>query len=155
MKKIFLIFLIALSIKSSKEEIKDLSKNLGGYIKCMLSSKKFVDNLSQAVETIFKASSIVEYMGLIGNLEPILKTCFGIKIEEIIKYLMPSSLSLQSSQKKSFVLNQVKDLDAPILLRKYLYDNIAYTDFNTAKKECIEVTSQPPYEKYNYICYFL
>ena len=25
----------------------------------------------------------------------------------------------------------------------------------TAKKECIEVTSQPPYEKYNYICYFL
>ena len=66
-----------------------------------------------------------------------------------------SSPAFQSTQKQYFMLSHVKDLDAPILLRKYLYDNIANTDLNTAKKECLEVTSQPPYEKYNYICHLL
>ena len=154
MKKIFLIFLIVLSIKSSKEQKKDLSKKVGGYIKCMLSSKKYVESLSKTIETIFLASDMMGYLGLVGDLEPILKTCFGLKIEDIIKYIM-SSPAFQSTQKQYFMLSHVKDLDAPILLRKYLYDNIANTDLNTAKKECLEVTSQPPYEKYNYICHLL
>ena len=157
MKKILLILLIiSLSINSSIEAEAISSAKVKGYITCLLSSKKRVEEITSIFETLFKENNILGYLGLLSPITNIAQECFGINISDLIKnfigFAFARSPLLQTSPKTSLILKQVQNLDAPILLRKYLYDNIVQKDLITAKKECLVVTSQHPFEKYNYIC---
>ena len=155
MKKIFFIFIIiALYIKSSIESNNILSTKVESGLKCIFSSKKNVEVLNSLVETFFKESSVIYYLDSVFKTGDIMKECFNINIMDIIKEYMPltNSPKLQSSLKTALILNKIQKSNAPILLRKYLFDTIDKTDLISAKKECIVVTSQHPYEQYNYIC---
>ena len=50
------------------------------------------------------------------------------------------------------MLNNIQNYNAPLLLRKYLYDTAVKTDIIKAKKECIDITKMVPYDKFKNIC---
>ena len=155
MKKILLVLLIiSLSINSSLEEEATLSTKVKSYITCLLSSKKNVEDISTIFETLFKENSLIGFASLLNPLNNIMQECFGMTVFDLLNIFkgFTSTPLFQTSPKTSLILKQVQNLDAPILLRKYLYDNIVQKDLITAKKECFVVTSQHPFEKYNYIC---
>ena len=71
----------------------------------------------------------------------------NINIFEIIK--------LNSEPKIPEVLNKIKNFNAPILLRKYLYDFISKNGLEYAKNECLSLISEKPFIQYKRICSLL
>ena len=64
-------------------------------------------------------------------------------------------LGLKSEPKVPEVLNKIKNFNAPILLRKYLYDFISKNGLEYAKNECLSLIKEKPFVQYKKICSLL
>ena len=150
MKQIYFIFLLIISINfANQAKIQTLSEKVVVKFKCLFATPEKIEVLSDIFESLFVDPFMLVFIKVM-NLLPILETCFGIDIMEIIKKLIPSMQSFQVQQQ--IMLYNVQNYNAPLLLRKYLYDTAINTNVINAKKECIDVTKKIPYDKYKNIC---
>ena len=147
MKHIYLLFLLIMSFNLSNQ-LKTLSEMAVVKLKCFFSTEENINSIIEVFSSLFDQSVFV-ILPKIVNLSPIIKSCMGVDIYEIIKYL-PFMQSFQVQQQ--YMLNNIQNYNAPLLLRKYLYDTAVKTDIIKAKKECIDITKMVPYDKFKNIC---
>ena len=146
MKSKIITLLIFLLSNFSKAQTTTSSVYKG--VKCLFNDKKTMNNIENVLELFFSNDNqaVIKVLTL---LSPI-KDCFGINITGLIS----STLSLQKESNDA-VLNQVKNYDAPIILRKYIYDYASNKGMISAKEECQKITEQEPYISYKNICNLL
>ena len=147
MKHIYLLFLLIMSFNLSNQ-LKTLSEMAVVKLKCFFSTEENINSIIEVFSSLFD-QGISGILSKIVNLSPIIKSCMGVDIYEIIKYL-PFMQSFQVQQQ--YMLNNIQNYNAPLLLRKYLYDTAVKTDIIKAKKECIDITKMVPYDKFKNIC---
>ena len=147
MKHIYLLFLLIMSFNLSNQ-LKTLSEMAVVKLKCFFSTEENINSIIEVFSSLFDQEVFV-ILPKIVNLSPIIKSCMGVDIYEIIKYL-PFMQSFQVQQQ--YMLNNIQNYNAPLLLRKYLYDTAVKTDIIKAKKECIDITKMVPYDKFKNIC---
>ena len=148
MKKVFLVVVLLLSLEISKES-DSIKNNLKAITKCFLNTKSNRDTMISIFEKIFTFKNIYDLLTPLSKLILLIKECTGkeINIFEIIK--------LNSEPKIPEVLNKIKNFNAPILLRKYLYDFISKNGLEYAKNECLSLISEKPFIQYKRICSLL
>ena len=117
-------------------------------LKCLFNDKKTMNNIENVIELFFSNDSRAMIKAL-TLLSPI-KDCFGLNITGLIS----STLSLKK-ETNDVILNQVKNYDAPIVLRKYIYDYANNNGMVSANEECQKITEQEPYVNYKKICNLL
>ena len=147
MKHIYLLFLLIMSFNLSNQ-LKTLSEMAVVKLKCFFSTEENINSIIEVFSSLFD-QDVFGILPKIVNLSPIIKSCMGVDIYEIIKYL-PFMQSFQVQQQ--YMLNNIQNYNAPLLLRKYLYDTAVKTDIIKAKKECIDITKMVPYDKFKNIC---
>ena len=147
MKHIYLLFLLIMSFNLSNQ-LKTLSEMAVVKLKCFFSTEENINSIIEVFSSLFD-QDVFGILPKILNLSPIIKSCMGVDIYEIIKYL-PFMQSFQVQQQ--YMLNNIQNYNAPLLLRKYLYDTAVKTDIIKAKKECIDITKMVPYDKFKNIC---
>ena len=147
MKHIYLLFLLIMSFNLSNQ-LKTLSEMAVVKLKCFFSTEENINSIIEVFSSLFD-QGVFGILSKIVNLSPIIKSCMGVDIYEIIKYL-PFMQSFQVQQQ--YMLNNIQNYNAPLLLRKYLYDTAVKTDIIKAKKECIDITKMVPYDKFKNIC---
>ena len=139
MKIIYLILIIFISFNLSNqtEEFSEKGVNM---LKCFFSTKERIDIMYSIFEKLFKSASY-ELIAIATKLIPIIKECTGLEIK----------LPFGSFQNNN-ILKNVQEADAPLILRKYLYDTAVKNNIFEAKKECYQLTKMVPYDKYKNIC---
>ena len=143
MKIIYLILIIFISFNLSNQT-EELSEKGVNMLKCFFLTKERIDIMYSIFEKLFKTTNPMELYELIPiaiKLKPIIKECTGFEIE----------LPFGSFQNNN-ILKNVQEADAPLLLRKYLYDTAVKNNIFEAKKECYQLTKMVPYDKYKNIC---
>ena len=148
MKKLYLILILLISFNFSNQ-FTTLPNKLIIPLKCIFSSSNNIEILTNFVQTVFTKSKFNEWILSIIALGQIFKDCLGIDIMQ----LLPIFSNLSTVQnKKEIVLTKLQNANAPILLRRYLYDTAVKSDIFKAKRECNEITSMIPYDQYKHIC---
>ena len=151
MKRIFLVFILLLSIELSKGQL--TTDKMRGVFKCFISSQSNIDKISSFIEALFKENNAVMWLSYFYQLQLVIKDCIGIDLVEIAKeMILGGKIKLLSQQKTYEILAKLKNSNAPILLRKYLYDYISQNGLEHAKKQCDEITREKPYDKFKNIC---
>ena len=143
MKIIYLILIIFISFNLSNQT-EELSEKGVNMLKCFFLTKERIDIMYSIFEKLFKTTNPTELLELIAiatKLKPIIKECTGFEIK----------LPFGSFQNNN-ILKNVQEADAPLLLRKYLYDTAVKNNIFEAKKECYQLTKMVPYDKYKSIC---
>ena len=143
MKIIYLILIIFISFNLSNQT-EELSEKGVNMLKCFFLTKERIDIMYSIFEKLFKTTNPMDLYALITiapKLIPIIKECTGFEIE----------LPFGSFQNNN-ILKNVQEADAPLLLRKYLYDTAVKNNIFEAKKECYQLTKMVPYDKYKNIC---
>ena len=143
MKIIYLILIIFISFNLSNQT-EELSEKGVNMLKCFFLTKERIDIMYSIFEKLFKTTNPMELYELIAiatKLIPIIKECTGLEIK----------LPFGSFQ-YNIILKNVQEADAPLLLRKYLYDTAVKNNIFEAKKECYQLTKMVPYDKYKNIC---
>ena len=148
MKHIFLLFLLIISFNLSNQ-VKTLPETTVVKLKCFFSTNENINLITDFLESLFDKNFYV-ILSRAMALFPIIKSCLGVDILEIISKFLPFMQSFQVQQQ--YMLNNIKNYNAPLLLRKYLYDTAIETDIINAKKECIDMTKMVPYDKFKNIC---
>ena len=148
MKHIYLLFLLIMSFNLSNQ-LKTLSEMAVVKLKCFFSTEENINSIIEVFSSLFD-QGISGILSKIVNLSPIIKSCMGVDIYEIIEKYLPFMQSFQVQQQ--YMLNNIQNYNAPLLLRKYLYDTAVKTDIIKAKKECIDITKMVPYDKFKNIC---
>ena len=149
MKKLLIILLILLSFDYSNQ-ITKLPDKFIPVLKCVFSSVDRINSLTTIVETVFKSSSTFDWFFCLPTLINIAEECFEIDLAEIINQFINNQIVFQNQ--KETILKKVQTANAPLLLRKYLYDTTIKNDIFKAKRECEEMTLMVPYDKYKNIC---
>ena len=139
MKIIYLILIIFISFNLSNQT-EELSEKGVNMLKCFFSTKERIDIMYSIFEKLFKSAGY-ELIAIATKLIPIIKECTGLEIK----------LPFGSFQ-YNIILKNVQEADAPLLLRKYLYDTAVKNNIFEAKKECYQLTKMVPYDKYKNIC---
>ena len=139
MKIIYLILIIFISFNLSNQT-EELSEKGVNMLKCFFLTKERIDIMYSFFEKLFMSEMDKLYLIYI-KLKPIIKECTGFEIE----------LPFGSFQNNN-ILKNVQEADAPLLLRKYLYDTAVKNNIFEAKKECYQLTKMVPYDKYKNIC---
>ena len=140
MKIIYLILIIFISFNLSNQT-EELSEKGVNMLKCFFLTKERIDIMYSIFEKLFKTTNPMELYAIYIKLKPIIKECTGFEIE----------LPFGSFQNNN-ILKNVQEADAPLLLRKYLYDTAVKNNIFEAKKECYQLTKMIPYDKYKNIC---
>ena len=148
MKHIYLLFLLIMSFNLSNQ-LKTLSEMAVVKLKCFFSTEENINSIIEVFSSLFD-QGVSGILSKIVNLSPIIKSCMGVDIFEIIEKYLPFMQSFQVQQQ--YMLNNIQNYNAPLLLRKYLYDTAVKTDIIKAKKECIDITKMVPYDKFKNIC---
>ena len=148
MKHIFLLFLLIISFNLSNQ-VKTLPETAVVKLKCFFSTNENINLITNFLESLFN-QPILSLLQKAMALSPIVKSCLGVDIIELITKFLPLMQSFQVQQQ--YMLNNIQNYNAPLLLRKYLYDTAIKTDIINAKKECIDMTKMVPYDKYKNIC---
>ena len=148
MKHIYLLFLLIMSFNLSNQ-LKTLSEMAVVKLKCFFSTEENINSIIEVFSSLFD-QDVFGILPKILNLSPIIKSCMGVDIYEIIEKYLPFMQSFQVQQQ--YMLNNIQNYNAPLLLRKYLYDTAVKTDIIKAKKECIDITKMVPYDKFKNIC---
>ena len=148
MKHIYLLFLLIMSFNLSNQ-LKTLSEMAVVKLKCFFSTEENINSIIEVFSSLFD-QDVFGILPKIVNLSPIIKSCMGVDIYEIIEKYLPFMQSFQVQQQ--YMLNNIQNYNAPLLLRKYLYDTAVKTDIIKAKKECIDITKMVPYDKFKNIC---
>ena len=139
MKIIYLILIIFISFNLSNQT-EELSEKGVNMLKCFFLTKERIDIMYSIFEKLFKSAGY-ELIAIATKLIPIIKECTGLEIK----------LPFGSFQNNN-ILKNVQEADAPLLLRKYLYDTAVKNNIFEAKKECYQLTKMVPYDKYKNIC---
>ena len=139
MKIIYLILIIFISFNLSNQT-EELSEKGVNMLKCFFLTKERIDIMYSIFEKLFRSASY-ELIAIATKLIPIIKECTGFEIK----------LPFGSFQNNN-ILKNVQEADAPLLLRKYLYDTVVKNNIFEAKKECYQLTKMVPYDKYKNIC---
>ena len=139
MKIIYLILIIFISFNLSNQT-EELSEKGVNMLKCFFLTKERIDIMYSIFEKLFR-SATYELIAIATKLIPIIKECTGLEIK----------LPFGSFQ-NNIILKNVQEADAPLLLRKYLYDTAVKNNIFEAKKECYQLTKMVPYDKYKNIC---
>ena len=139
MKIIYLILIIFISFNLSNQT-EELSEKGVNMLKCFFLTKERIDIMYSIFEKLFRSAGI-ELITIAPKLIPIIKECTGFEIK----------LPFGSFQ-NNIILKNVQEADAPLLLRKYLYDTAVKNNIFEAKKECYQLTKMVPYDKYKNIC---
>ena len=139
MKIIYLILIIFISFNLSNQT-EELSEKGVNMLKCFFLTKERIDIMYSIFEKLFRSASY-ELIAIATKLIPIIKECTGLEIK----------LPFGSFQ-NNIILKNVQEADAPLLLRKYLYDTAVKNNIFEAKKECYQLTKMVPYDKYKNIC---
>ena len=139
MKIIYLILIIFISFNLSYQT-EELSEKGVNMLKCFFLTKERIDIMYSIFEKLFR-SATYELIAIATKLIPIIKECTGLEIK----------LPFGSFQ-NNIILKNVQEADAPLLLRKYLYDTAVKNNIFEAKKECYQLTKMIPYDKYKNIC---
>ncbi len=139
MKIIYLILIIFISFNLSNQT-EELSEKGVNMLKCFFLTKERIDIMYSIFEKLFRSASY-ELIAIAPKLIPIIKECTGLEIK----------LPFGSFQ-NNIILKNVQEADAPLLLRKYLYDTAVKNNIFEAKKECYQLTKMVPYDKYKNIC---
>ena len=139
MKIIYLILIIFISFNLSNQT-EELSEKGVNMLKCFFLTKERIDIMYSIFEKLFRSAGI-ELITIAPKLIPIIKECTGFEIK----------LPFGSFQNNN-ILKNVQEADAPLLLRKYLYDTAVKNNIFEAKKECYQLTKMVPYDKYKNIC---
>ena len=147
MKKIYSILILLLSFQFSYQ-IDKLPDKVSVVLKCFFGKKEYIDNLIESIDIIFNAKSLLDYLSLITYLPGMVMDCTGLNLFELI----PFNPFGYSQIQKDTILKNVQNANAPLLLKKYLYDIAANSDIAHARKECYEMTKMVPYDKYKNIC---
>ena len=121
-------------------------------LKCFFDTTENINTLSKLIEAVWTKERLLDILGPVFGFADIAQTCLGINIIDIIREFIPIPSFLNSEINKGIILNQIHKANAPILLRKYLYDTAVKSDIFKAKKECKEMTKMTPYDKYKNIC---
>ena len=141
MKIIYLILIIFISFNLSNQT-EELSEKGVNMLKCFFLTKERIDIMYSIFEKLFKNTmELYELIAIYIKLKPIIKECTGLEI----------NLPFVSFQ-NNIILKNVQEADAPLLLRKYLYDTAVKNNIFEAKKECYQLTKMVPYDKYKNIC---
>ena len=140
MKIIYLILIIFISFNLSYQT-EELSEKGVNMLKCFFLTKERIDIMYSIFEKLFSSSASYELIAVAAKLKPIIEECTGVEIK----------LPLGSFQNNN-ILKNVQEADAPLLLRKYLYDTAVKNNIFEAKKECYQLTKMIPYDKYKNIC---
>ena len=148
MKHTYLLFLLIMSFNISNQ-LKTLSEMAVVKLKCFFSTEENINSIIEVFSSLFD-QGVSGILSKIVNLSPIIKSCMGVDIYEIIEKYLPFMQSFQVQQQ--YMLNNIQNYNAPLLLRKYLYDTAVKTDIIKAKKECIDITKMVPYDKFKNIC---
>ena len=148
MKHMYLILLLIISFNLSNQA-KTLPETVVVKLKCFFATNDNINKIIEFFDCLFDNTFWdIIFKGM--NLFPIIQSCLGIDIMEIIKQYIPLMQSFQVQQQ--YMLNNIQNYNAPLLLRKYLYDIAVKTDIINAKKECNDITKMAPYDKYKNIC---
>ena len=149
MKQIYIIFLLIISFNLSNQE-KTLPEMTVVKLKCFFATDENINKITGFLESLFDGE-ISDIFIKINGLSTIIESCLGFSLVELIMKFLPFGQSFQVQQQ--YMLNNIKNYNAPLLLRKYLYDTAVKTDIINAKKECIDMTKMVPYDKFKNICY--
>lgn len=146
-KSFSLLILFLLSFSEAQITINKVNKAL----KCILDNKNDMDKIVDSFEIIFSNGDVYS---LIGNIVSLIvgavKNCLG----EISLKSFSKLISL-NKKKNDVILMQVKKYEAPIFLRKYIYDYVNNNGLINAEEECQKITEQEPYVSYRKICNLL
>ena len=147
MKKIYSILILLLSFQFSNQ-VDKLPDKVSVVLKCFFGKKEYIDNLIISIDAIFNAKHTWDYAVPLNYLLGMVLDCTGLNLFELIQ-INPFGYS---QIQKDTILKNVQNANAPLLLRKYLYDITAKSDIAHARKECNEMTKMVPYDKYKNIC---
>ena len=90
MKKILILLIFAFLINLSIEEEKQLSNKIVNTFKCVLDSKKRIDDIISFIEVLFTSDNIFSLLTHLAPIDSIFKECFNISLMDIIsKFINP------------------------------------------------------------------
>ena len=145
MKQIYFILLLLISINLSNQ-VRTVPEKYMLKFKCVFAQTSYIEQITGLFDSLFDG-------GILGKallLNDMFHECFNIDLYEIIKKFLPFGVSAYA-QTQDILIN-VQNYNAPLLLRKYLYDTAVKSDIINAKKECNDITKMMPYDKYKNIC---
>ena len=145
MKKLYLILIILISFDFSNQ-FNTLPNKLVPVVKCFFGSAENIKTLTGFVELAFGNMDKIYVITNFGNL---VQECLGVALKDILPFL-PFLNAVQNQ--KEVILNKLKKANAPLLLKRYLYDATVKSDVFKAKRECVEMTQMTPYDQYKKIC---
>ena len=149
MYKFIFLIIVALSFKFSLQKDSQMPPEIKNLTDCIFSETKRYQALLEFIAEIAKSGNYINWITKALNLNVITQDCLGLNIADLIKKFLPVYQNINS---KGVMLKKMKNLNAPVLLRKYIYDIYTESGIDEAKKECINMTKEKPYDKYNYIC---
>ena len=148
MKQIYFILLLLISINLSNQ-VRTVPEKYMLKFKCVFAQTSYIEQITGLFDSLFDGG-IFSIAGKALLLNDMFHECFNIDLYEIIKKFLPFGVSAYA-QTQDILIN-VQNYNAPLLLRKYLYDTAVKSDIINAKKECNDITKMTPYDKYKNIC---
>ena len=136
-KTITLFILCLFSFSKAQIRMNNVNKGL----KCFLDNKELMAETMNLIELIFFNKIKLDILFKISSLLNGFKVCFG----DIMKLFSKNDVTLM----------QVKKYEAPLLLRKHIFDYINNNGLINAEEECQKITEQEPYVSYRKICNLL
>ena len=146
MKKLYLILIILISFDFSNQ-FNTLPNKLVPVVKCFFGSAENIKTLTEFVDAAF--GNIANMFVVAPKLGALFQECLGVALKDILPFL-PFLNAVQNQ--KEVILNKLKKANAPLLLKRYLYDATVKNDVFKAKRECVEMTQMIPYDQYKKIC---
>ncbi len=146
MKKAYFILILIISSELSNQ-FQELPPSAVRAIKCIFGSKEHIESLNFFVETVFSQDNFFNWLASGLGLAGVLTKCLNIDIIEILKKYL-----VKGEEEKASLLNNLQKANAPILLRKHLYDLVAKDEILKAIRNCYDITKMTPYDKYQNIC---
>ena len=148
MKQIYFILLLLISINFSYQ-IRTIPEKYSLKFKCLFSAPSNIEKLISLLDSLFHDSII--FIGIKAlTLRDMFQECLNIDLYELLRPFLPIMQSAYAQTQN--ILTNVQKYNAPLLLRKHLYDTAVKTDLIKAKKECNDITKMMPYDKYKNIC---
>ena len=93
MKHIYLLFLLIMSFNLSNQ-LKTLSEMAVVKLKCFFSTEENINSIIEVFSSLFD-QGVSGILSKIVNLSPIIKSCMGVDIYEIIEKYLPFMQSFQ------------------------------------------------------------
>ena len=150
MKKQFLILIFLLSIQNSLQIVKLSDKGVEIF-KCIFDDREKIDSYLNMIYTLYTSDQTLSLLIPLLSSATSIGNCFGLTNEDIMKIIM-EYIPIPGELSQIFMLKNIREANAPLLLRKYLYDTVIKNGASKAKIECYQMTKMTPYDNYKSLC---